>query len=529
MALSARTYAQLQAQGINSVYDLQEWVDSEWKQFAKTCSSPPQVQDPNQAAGILLNQAPFDLSVKSLKRLKSASHYMRYLVTTGREPTPANMQWTTVLQNFDVEWVSILERADENAPTPPAHSSKEDPMQFVERFKVFLGSKTGARKIKLKYLTRALIVPAAAPPLLAGQPYSAETGSVEEELVQRATHTHALTRVDKATMFTDLEKSVGRTALATTIKPFERNGDGPGALLAIEAQHAGKTKHVQKIEEAERVFQTTKWNGMTSIPLGFVVQQIRDARIDMEAAAEHVPHQLPNQHTMVRTLMRITESCTDPMICAGRAYILNEANGIHDNFEAAVNHILPFCPVAKKFPNSKRKSAHISGVGADIEKLLGPKTGVEVRWYKPAEWRKLSEGEQDEVRELRPPPTGGKGGGRGKWKGKGGKGHGSGKGGGQGNQFGKSFNKKLKGKIASLVQKEAKKQRTKEEAEAGELREIASILTNFAGGHAKQTPNTNGKSTQAAVGAVQGVEPDAKTSAAIVKLNSIMKKRQGSS
>ena len=32
---------------------------------------------------------------------------------------------------------------------------------------------------------------------------------------------------------------------------------------------------------------------------------------------------------------------------------------------------------------------------------IGPKTGVEVRFYRRGEWSKLSKGEQDEVRELR--------------------------------------------------------------------------------------------------------------------------------
>ena len=60
---------------------------------------------------------------------------------------------------------------------------------------------------------------------------------------------------------------------------------------------------------------------------------------------------------------------------------------MNDDWEAAVTHLLPACPVAAKL-RKKRKNAEVSGVGGEVSGLggalnrVGPKTGVEYCSYK---------------------------------------------------------------------------------------------------------------------------------------------------
>ena len=69
------------------------------------------------------------------------------------------------------------------------------------------------------------------------------------------------------------------------------------------------------------------------------------------------------------------------------------------NWEKAVEKLLPADPVVNKLTN-KRKNAHMSGV--TCLKKVGPKTGVELRFYKYKEFAALSDAQQEEPCELRP-------------------------------------------------------------------------------------------------------------------------------
>ena len=81
--------------------------------------------------------------------------------------------------------------------------------------------------------------------------------------------------------------------------------------------------------------------------------------------------------------------CTDPKLCARLASISNEDLGMLNSFEDAVAHLLPAFPVAAK-AFKKRKGAHISGICGGLKGGTGPKTGVELLYYKPTEYKTLS-------------------------------------------------------------------------------------------------------------------------------------------
>ena len=116
----------------------------------------------------------------------------------------------------------------------------------------------------------------------------------------------------------------------------------------------------------------------------------------MQASAEHVQYQLPNEHSRVGFLLEAIQ-CPDPGLHAAMASIKtdNGLEGMRNNFEATAAHLLPYDPVAKKRSSGqKRGSTQISSVmdtsNATMKKPSIGKTRVHLRYYKTGEYRNLS-------------------------------------------------------------------------------------------------------------------------------------------
>ena len=69
----------------------------------------------------------------------------------------------------------------------------------------------------------------------------------------------------------------------------------------------------------------------------------------MLACAEHVQYQLPNEHSHIGFLLDAIQ-CADARLQAAMASVKtdNGLDGIHNHFEQAAAHLLPYNPVAKK-------------------------------------------------------------------------------------------------------------------------------------------------------------------------------------
>ena len=96
MGLTANTRAQLVIEGIGTTEDLSNWEDDDWDQFALSCRRPGRILDMN---GNLVNQAPFHLPLRSLKRLKEASNITRFYDDSRRPLTAMNLRYP-VIDNF---------------------------------------------------------------------------------------------------------------------------------------------------------------------------------------------------------------------------------------------------------------------------------------------------------------------------------------------------------------------------------------------------------------------------------------------
>ena len=69
----------------------------------------------------------------------------------------------------------------------------------------------------------------------------------------------------------------------------------------------------------------------------------------MSACTEHVQYQLPNERSRVGFLIDAIQ-CAAAGLQAAMASVKtdNGPNGLPNNFERAVSHLLPYDPVAKK-------------------------------------------------------------------------------------------------------------------------------------------------------------------------------------
>ena len=177
----------------------------------------------------------FSFGAKSHKRFLVVCDLLKYYKTVGRDVTAGNIKWNRVMRNFDIQWKALQERSkNDETPDVPKISKALPIIKWTESFHDFLGQVIGVRTIPLTYVVRGQVeVAMPAPPLMTNQPHSFEHGSVELELVNRASYDHPLFRDDNSKLYYLLEEATRSTQYAALIKPFQRRKDGRGAWLAL--------------------------------------------------------------------------------------------------------------------------------------------------------------------------------------------------------------------------------------------------------------------------------------------------------
>jgi hypothetical protein len=413
------TIVQLQQEGIASVADLADFDKDSLQQLADNLRRPGgRVPDPNPAAapGATIPTPSFVFGAKSQKRLSVMCNLIRYYNTVGRPITVASIMWETVGRNFEIQWKALKDKKDKDEPDVPKITKSLPMIKWIESFEDYLNRLIGVRMIPLAYVIRTEDTPpAAAPALMAGQPHSEEHGSVVRELVARASHSHALYHDDNADVYHKLEEATRTTQYAASIKPFQRNKDGRGAWMALRHQYAGRDKWEADIKRQENLLHTREWKGQSNFSLESFISQHRNAFVSLQACAEYVEYQLPNEHSRVSFLLDAIQT-SDAGLQAAMAAIKSDdkVDGKRSNFEATASYLLPYDPVAKKkstFDDRKRGAASISGVEGDdgghvsfaagsFKASIG-KTGVHLRYHTKDEYNKLTSAQKQELKEWR--------------------------------------------------------------------------------------------------------------------------------
>ena len=298
MAIPNETVAALVNEGITSVDDLIDFDKDSLLQVAESLRKPGDRipnPDPNAAPGATIPRPPYTFGAKSHKRLLSACDIVRYYETVGRPTSSQNMQWNPIIRNFAEQWKALKDRKDDDIDVPKVSRSLPI-LKWIEAFTDFLNRKVGSRTIPLAYVIRENVaVPVLAPALANGRPHSTEHGSVEGELIARASHDHPLYREDNAQVYYLLEEAIRGTSYAPSIKPFQRKKDGRGAVLSVTSQYAGMDKWEAELKRQDEFLHNRKWKGNNSFTLKRFVAQHRNALVSMTQCAQYVEFQLPNE------------------------------------------------------------------------------------------------------------------------------------------------------------------------------------------------------------------------------------------
>jgi hypothetical protein len=177
------------------------------------------------------------------------------------------MQWEPVMKNFIVSWKALKDRKDGETPEVPKISKTLSIIKWTEAFTDFLHRKIGVQMIPLAYVVRVDIVPPPPAALATNLPYSADHGSVEGEMIARASHNHPLFRDNNSAVYYLLEEATRSTTYAPTIKPFQRVNNGRGAWNSLITQYAGDDKWQAELTKQGKLLHNRQWKGQSNFSL----------------------------------------------------------------------------------------------------------------------------------------------------------------------------------------------------------------------------------------------------------------------
>jgi hypothetical protein len=421
MGLPNRTVTQLATEGITDVTDLVDFKKEHLELVAKNLRAPPgRVPHPDAAlaaAGPTIPTPPFVIGAISLMRLEAAADMIRYYETVGCALTPQNIWWEPTIKTFAEHWKALQDRKDGETLEVPRITRQLPVIQWTEVFADYCNQKIGARTIPLAYVIRTDVdVPAAAPPLAPApghgnqvMPYSVEHGSVERELVARASHQHTTYATDNADVYYVLMAATTGTEYYASVEPFNQRKDGRGAWISLRRQYAGEDKFIAEIKRQEDIIHTHEWKGQSNFTLEKFIGQHHHAYVTLQECANHVQHQLLTEFTWVQHLLQAIQ-CADPGLQAAMALVKADKDGLMNDFEAAASYLLPYNPVAKKRKTQQGNkqntadisdtkadgSASLAGTSASAKASMG-RTGVKFRFYTRSEYAKLSTAQKEKL------------------------------------------------------------------------------------------------------------------------------------
>ena len=205
-----------------------------------------------------------------------------------------------VFNNFEAQWKAIKERKKGDEPEVPKITKALSVIKWTQAFGDYLDRIIGHCTITLSYVVREdLTVPVHTPPLVPRQPHSEDHGSVEAEIVSRASHTHSLYCDHKSLVYYKLEDATRSTPYTVSIKPFQCSKDGWVAWLALTRQFAKQDKWEQELKTQDDMLHTILWKGQSNFSLEKFIQQYRNAFVSMQYCAEYVQYLLPTEQTLV--------------------------------------------------------------------------------------------------------------------------------------------------------------------------------------------------------------------------------------
>ena len=132
MGIPHTTVVQLCSKGIDVDADLADFDKDSLQQLADNLRRPGgRVPDPNPGGppGATIPTPPFVFGAKSQKCITVACDLVRFYTTVGCDLTAANLQWSTIMKNFKIQWMALKERKGDDSPDNPQDINGQKPFR----------------------------------------------------------------------------------------------------------------------------------------------------------------------------------------------------------------------------------------------------------------------------------------------------------------------------------------------------------------------------------------------------------------
>ena len=209
----------------------------------------------------------------------------------------------------------------------------------------------------------------AAPALAAGEPYSLEHGSVEQELVARASHMHALFREEQLGCLLQTGRGKQEEHHMRPLSSHSRWQNKAGrhgwqSLGSMQGRTSGRRKSSDRSNSSTHVcgrdraiFPWRSSSPTTAMPLS-----------SMQACAEQ--HPVPAAKWAQPSWISAGRNSNQwtPVLQAAMASIRTDdgPDGKRNDFEQSAAHLLPYDPVAKKHAAGSSKKRQRRSVGCVV-------------------------------------------------------------------------------------------------------------------------------------------------------------------
>ena len=369
-------------------------------------------------------------------RVRGYSIVAKYHYRVRRNITPEAVKWTSTVHGFLLEYKALETEAAKDRAEMPRITSLESPIRMISVFTDWNKLTFGETLCHADYLYAEgddidTTNPADAPPLVSGRLYSAAAGSLSGEIYRRCDRTGADAKSDNAQLFADLCNYLRGTKYEKAGAAYQVHRDGVAFLTHLLVTYATDDAHES---EAKRIFawlEKARWNGPTNGQLVTVLEKMRAQFVRLKECSKHCHVQLPDSRKEVDYLLQ-TVTYKDPMICTYLCTI-REGQDYRTDFEKSANYLAK-CPYAGKDSSKQLKRTRftpdISGLDFDDEVAVisgldgeddsglslskrrykaslklkggrGPRTKVDLRYHKPAEYKQLSQAQKDELNAWR--------------------------------------------------------------------------------------------------------------------------------
>ena len=257
---------------------------------------------------------------------------------------------------------------------------------------MYVKTQIGVRGIPLSYVIRESDAPAALEPLDDDVPYSASNGSFHDELENHMPHSGVGWREDNAQVFNLLLSVLQTSTFVTSLKGFQTTRNGREAWKNLVLHNLSESTWDKRVERAENIVLHRTFDGKNyRYMLHTHCNLHRETHQEMIRASQSTAYQVPDERTRVTRLLKSIQT-QHQQLQSAKVTIENDPVK-RGRFEEAADFLCKFAPKNNKSPGGTHRISAVDITKSDDLKseLKALKdVEVDVRYYKPHEWQRLS-------------------------------------------------------------------------------------------------------------------------------------------